>query len=282
MTDENCSNIGQRIQCPYHAWTYDRDGKLVAAPNMEDVPQFQSDEYGLEQIACETYGGYLWVNFRPTNSICEFLQPIESQFHDWSLDDLVVAAELNYEVRANWKLIFQNYNECYHCPIVHPVLNRLTPYQDASNLLDSGPILGGPMKLAEDCQTMSTDGQAIAAPLPRLDEQQQQCVNYFTVFPTMFLSTHPDYVLIHRLERVSVDMTKVICQFLVDPTAATEPGFDPTRAIEFWDTTNSQDWEVCQLAQKGMQDPAYTPGPYSNLESVLAAFDQHYFNQFNS
>ena len=95
----------------------------------------------------------------------------------------------------------------------------------------------------------------------------------------MFLSTHPDYVLIHRLERLAVDKTRVVCQFLFHPTVANHSNFDPSNAVEFWDMTNRQDWKVCELAQAGMEDSGYQPGPYSNLESVLAAFDRHYYHQ---
>ena len=277
VTDDNCSKIGQRIQCPYHAWTYNRDGRLLAAPNMDDVPNFSKEDFSLEKVPCEVYGGFVWVNLQPEKSVAEFLMPIQAQFDEYQLKDLEVVAELNYEVRANWKLIFQNYNECYHCPTVHPALNRLTPYTDSSNLLESGPILGGPMKLADDCETMSTDGLAVANPFPRLNDDQKRCVNYFTIFPTIFLSTHPDYVLIHRLERLGVEETRVTCEFLVDPNEAEREDFDASRAVEFWDMTNRQDWHVCELAQSGMQDPCYIPGPYSNLESVLAAFDRNYF-----
>ena len=276
VTQDNCSKIGKRIQCPYHAWTYDRDGRLLAAPNMDDVPEFRREDFDLEKIECEVFGGFIWANLNPKESVAEFLMPIADQFNDYNLKELKIVAELNYEVRANWKLIFQNYNECYHCPTVHPALNRLTPYTDSSNLLESGPILGGPMKLADDCETMSTDGLAIANPFP-LSGDQQRRVNYFTIFPTIFLSTHPDYVLIHRLERLDVDKTRVTCQFLVDPEQANREDFDASRAVEFWDLTNRQDWHVCELAQAGMQDPSYRPGPYSNLESVLAAFDKNYF-----
>ena len=210
--------------------------------------------------------------------LSEFLAPIANQFRDWSLSDLRPVETLNYEVFANWKLIFQNYNECYHCPVVHPVLNQLTPFRNADNVVESGPILGGPMKLAGDCETMSTDGKYVGSCLPNLTKAQQMSVNYFTVFPTMFLSTHPDYVLVHQLERIDVGSTRIRCDLLMHPDAI-ERGADPTRAVEFWDMTNKQDWEVCELAQTGMEDPGYIPGPYSNLESVLAAFDKHYQSQ---
>lgn len=276
VNGQNCPSLGKRIQCPYHAWTYDRTGKLVSAPNMEGVPDFQTEEHGLLEVACQIGGGFIWINFAPTQNLNQWLNPIVGHLADWSVSELKIAHEISYKVSANWKLIFQNYSECYHCPIVHPMLNRLTPYRGSSNDFETGPILGGPMSLADDSQTMSNNGKFAAQPIDGLSPEQSRSVYYFTIFPTMFLSLHPDYVLIHRLERIDVGRTKVVCQFLFRPESINENGFDPSQAIEFWDLTNRQDWEVCELAQSGMSDPGYVPGPYSNLESVVAAFDRHY------
>ena len=279
VTPENCQSLGQRIQCPYHAWTYQRDGKLVAAPNMEDVEGFNADDFGLIEVPSEVVGGFIWIHLSVPESAKltaqQFLAPIANQFKGWSMDELVVVKSICYQVNANWKLIFQNYNECYHCPTVHPILNRLTPYKDADNEFLAGPILGGPMQLSNGTETMSMDGALVGEPLPNLSDRQRREVNYYTVFPSMFLSTHPDYVLVHRIKRLSMNTTSVVCDFLFHGDVVRE-GFDPSRAVEFWDMTNRQDWEVCELAQAGMHDPGYTPGPYSNLESVVAAFDAHY------
>ncbi|MDG1875166.1 MAG: aromatic ring-hydroxylating dioxygenase subunit alpha [Mariniblastus sp.] len=286
VTEQNCGSLGQRIQCPYHAWTYDRQGALVSAPNMTGQAGFDKAEYGLKQVECASWHGLIFVRLvdeshrdLPQLSLSQFMAPLEEHAVDWSFGDLKVTNSIDYEVSANWKLIFQNYSECYHCPTVHPALNRLTPFKGASNDVDDGPILGGPMRLSEESETMSSDGKSVGSIFPNLDEQQKRAVAYYTVFPSFFLSAHPDYVLIHRLERVSVSSTKVSCQFLFHPDSIAQADFDPSAAVEFWDLTNRQDWEVCELAQRGITDVKYEPGPYSNLESVVAAFDRHYRNQ---
>jgi len=285
VTEKNCDSIGGRIQCPYHAWTYDRNGELVAAPNMTDQDGFDKTEFGLMQVDCETWHGFVFVRFRnqnmgsegnDSNSLSEFLSPLELQANDWSFARLKIAKSIVYEVEANWKLLFQNYNECYHCPTVHPALNQLTPYKGATNDLDEGPILGGPMSLSNESESMTSDGKAVGQILPRLNEDQKRAVLYYTIFPSFFLSAHPDYVLIHRIERVGAKKSKVVCQFLFHDESTSQAGFDPTPAIEFWDLTNKQDWNVCELAQKGVSDIAYQPGPYADLESIVAAFDRHY------
>jgi Rieske 2Fe-2S family protein len=101
-------------------------------------------------------------------------------------------------------------------------------------------------------------------------------VYYFTVFPTFFLSFHPDYLLVHWLDPRAVDRTHVTCDFLFSPEVKSQNGFDPNDAVEFWDLTNRQDWAVCERVQSGARSRAFSPGPLSNLESIVAAFDRHY------
>ncbi len=264
---------GERVVCPYHAWSYDLNGKLVGAPNMQQVEGFCREEFGLQAIAIDTVAGFVFVNLDPqAQPLAQSLQPLLAPLQSWSVSELKTAGTLSYEVRANWKLLFENYSECYHCPTVHPALNRLTPYRGAANVLDAGPILGGPMNLADGVATMSLDGEAVGPTLPSLGPEELRAVYYFTVMPNFFLSLHPDYVLIHRLEPIDTDRTQVTCLFLV----AEPERCELTRAIEFWDLTNRQDWEMCERVQAASCSPAFQPGPLSNLESIVAAWDRHY------
>lgn len=167
-------------------------------------------------------------------------------------------------------------SECYHCPSLHPVLNVLTPFRNSSNDLEEGPFLGGPMRMSIDGGSMTMTGRRCAPSLGDLDGEALNCVQYYTVYPNMLLSLLPDYVLIHRVERLAPDASRVICDWLFHPEAMAAPGFDPSDAIEFWNMTNLQDWGVSGLSQKGISSQAYTPGPYSELESMIAAWDREY------
>ena len=101
-------------------------------------------------------------------------------------------------------------------------------------------------------------------------------IYYYTIFPNLLLSLHPDYVLVHRIERLAVDRTRVVCQWLFHPEAMASPDFDAGGAVEFWNMTNKQDWQVSELAHQGVASRAYRPGPYSELESMIAAWDREY------
>jgi Rieske 2Fe-2S family protein len=277
LCDAGRGSVGGAIQCPYHAWTYGLDGALRAAPNMTDVPGFERGDYPLHPVALAQWQGLLFLNLAvEPEPFAEVLAPLQGKFEPWRLPELVSVRQTVYEVDANWKLFFHNYSECYHCPNVHPHLNKLTPFRNTENDLDEGPVLGGPMWMSNPEGSMTMHGGRCAAPFPGLSAEERGRVYYYTLFPSAFLSFHPDYVLVHRAQRLGIGRTRIFCDWFFHPEAIAARGFDPQPAIDFWDLTNRQDWELCAGAYKGVVSEAWQPGPYSELESQLAAFDRQY------
>jgi Rieske 2Fe-2S family protein len=270
------------VTCPYHAWTYDAAGRLIGAPNMSEQDGFDRAAFPLLPVSVVAWNGFVMLHLQKApDAFEEDYGQLHARLCNWRLGELVLAQTLRYHVRCNWKLLFQNYSECYHCPTVHPALNRLTPYRTATNDLTHGPFLGGPMELDASCATVSRDGQLVARELPELDDRQRRRVYYYTVFPTMFVSLHPDYAMVHVLTRRDRSTTDVACHFLME---ASKPSMLPERlslATGLWDEINRQDWEMCERTQLGAESPAFRPGPYSRLESMVAAFDEHYLATMN-
>lgn len=274
---EPAGTLGGAIQCSYHAWTYELDGALRAAPNMTGVAGFDRADYPLHPVALADWQGFLFLNLAPEPPpFAEALPALAGKFGPWRLPELRSAHQTVYEVPANWKLFFHNYSECYHCPNVHPHLNRLTPYRNTENDLVEGPVLGGPMWMTDPEGSMTLDGGRCAPPFPGLSAEERGRVYYYTLFPSAFLSLAPDYVLVHRIQPLAIDRTRIVCDWYFHPDAIAAPSFDPRPAIEFWDLTNRQDWELCANAYLGLASSAWEPGPYSELESQLAAFDRQY------
>jgi phenylpropionate dioxygenase-like ring-hydroxylating dioxygenase large terminal subunit len=274
---EPCGEIGPTLQCSYHAWTYGLDGALRAAPNMAEVTGFDPREYPLMPVALADWQGLLFLNLATDAVPFETALPgLQGKFGAWRLPELQPVHQIVYDVEANWKLFFHNYSECYHCPKVHPHLNKLTPFRNTENDLDEGPVLGGPMWMSNPEGSMTMDGGRCALPFDGLSPEERRRVYYYTVFPTAFLSFHPDYVMVHRMLALGSGRTRIFCDWYFHPDAIAAPGFDPQPAIEFWDLTNRQDWELCANAFKGVSSNAWEPGPYSELESQLAAFDRQY------
>lgn len=277
LVNEPEGELPKTIQCGYHAWTYALDGALVGAPYMDEVASFCKKDYPLKAVAVAEWEGCVFVNLAGEPEPFEdAFAPLIDKFGAWEMADLEIAHTITYEIAANWKLVFQNYSECYHCPSLHPVLNRLTPFRDAWNDLEEGPFLGGPMQMAIEGGSMTMTGQRCAAPLAGVSGEDLNRVQYYTIFPNLLLSLHPDYVLLHRIDRLAPDRTVIVCDWLFHPRSMAEPDFDPSGAIEFWNMTNNQDWAVSELSQRGISSRAYTPGPYSELESMIAAWDREY------
>jgi Rieske 2Fe-2S family protein len=265
------------IMCPYHAWTYGLDGALKAARNMGDVPGFDKADYPLRQAAIACWEGFLFVNLADNPEPFETaFAPLIGRFVKWNIDGLRTARTVSYELACNWKLVFQNYSECYHCPLVHPQLDKLSPSDSGRNDLSSGSVLGGYSEMREHGASLTTSGHTNRPPIGAVSGEELNRVYYYTIFPSMLLSLHPDYVMVHYARPLAIDRTAVDCAFLFDPKTMDMPHFDPSDAVQFWDTTNRQDWHVNELTQRGLRSRAYAPGPYSNAEGLLHAFDRHY------
>ncbi len=268
------------IQCPYHAWTYALDGTLVAARTMADVEGFERADHPLREAHVAAFEGFVFVSLAAQpQPFADAFAPIAGRFARWHVGELRTARTIAYELACNWKLVFQNYSECYHCPLLHPQLDKLSPSDSGRNDLCEGPFLGGYSELRHRGGGLTTTGASARAPLGEVDGDDLDRVYYYTLFPSLLLSLHRDYVMAHVVQPVAPDRTKVACVWLFDPAAMAESDFDPSDAVDFWDLTNRQDWAINELTQLGTASRAYVPGPYANAEGLLAAFDRHYLEQ---
>jgi glycine betaine catabolism A len=261
-------NFGSRIQCPYHGWTYALDGRLIGAPHMEE-PGFAREDYPLHEVKTAVWDGHLFLHLGDPSPLI-----LPDRFASWRMEELVLHKRITYHVKANWKLVVLNYNECLHCPLLHPALNRLTDYLGADNAPPNSSYIGGSMGFRNGAETMSTDGRRRRDYLPGLSEEEHRNVFYYTIYPNLLLSLHPDYMMAHTLWPKAVDHTEIICEWYFHPAEIAKPDFIADDAIEFWDTTNREDWNIVELSQLGIQSRAYRPGPYSRREELLHAFDQ--------
>ena len=230
LKEDPCGHASA-IQCPYHAWTYGLDGRLIGAPHMNEVRGFDKAHYSLHPVNLEVWDGFIFVNLtkkkngkpRPAFgqnlrrgeqseaatgrdgfvSLESWFAPLKEKFAHWNTSILHPAKRIEYDVKANWKLMFENYSECYHCPGVHPTLSKISPYDSAENDLREGPFLGGFMKINQGKSlTMSGNACALQIDQKQDKEQEQEGKNrvwYYSIFPNMLLSMHPEYVMVHQL-----------------------------------------------------------------------------------
>lgn len=273
LCEADRGRLSQSIRCHYHAWTYALDGRLLGAPSMDGVEGFEPADHGLRPVAVATWEGFVLLCLAAEpEPFEEAYAPLIGRFARYNLPTLRVQRCIEYDVRANWKLIFENYSECYHCPTAHPALARLSPSDSGRNDLVSGPFLGGFMTVSGD--GLSASGRACGLPVGNLPHEEQTRVYYYSLFPNALLSLHRDYAMVHTLWPASPGRTHVECEWLFHPDAPSHPGFDPDDAVRFWDETNRQDWHLCESSQLGVSSRAYVPGPYSPRESLCAEFDR--------
>lgn len=264
-----------RIQCRYHAWTYRLDGRLEKAFHMEEVDGFRCEDWPLHAVHVAEWEGLVFVNLSAQPApFSTHLAGLDQKFASWRLHELVTVERRRYKLKANWKLVISNYHECLHCPIAHPQLNRLSHYLSGDNEPAQPTYLGARMQLKGPFKTLSTSDAPPRAVLPGLSADEARHVYYYALLPNLLLNLHPDYAVTFRLNPAAVDRTEIVCEWLMHPDEVKRPGFDPSDAIDFWHTTNLQDWELSDLAQAGIGSFGYAPGPYSNREDLLVAFDR--------
>jgi Rieske 2Fe-2S family protein len=257
------------LRCPYHSWTYGLDGTLLKAPHTEGVADFDASSFGLTPVGVEEWGGFCFVHLSPAEAapLLDEIGPHVAGIARYPLDALVVGARYSYEVAANYKVLSENYNECYHCGPVHPELTRLVPAFGGGGTdldWDAG------IEHRESAWTFTMTGTTNRQPFASLDEQERTRHKGALLHPNLWLSCSPDHVAAFTLWPVAVDRTRIECELLFERSAAAADDFAPEDAGDLWDLVNRQDWAVCESVQRGMGSRAYVEGWFAPMEDLAA------------
>jgi Rieske 2Fe-2S family protein len=271
LVDESSGRLRGAIPCPYHAWTYGLDGSLRRTPRMERGPA--TDGLTLAAMPLATWGGFVSINLDP--QAAPFAARGLPDLGRYRLDRVRRVRCLDYEVGANWKIVCENYSECYHCPLVHPQLHRVGDI--TSGGFEAGADYnGGPMQLRDGFTTMSMSGNRRAPLLAAGGGADDRWVYYYLVYPNLMIGVHPEYLLTHTVWPLTPSRCSVRCELFFAAEALSDAGFDPADAIGFWDLTNRQDWALCERVQQGTASRGYRQGPYHPSERCVHAFDRWY------
>jgi glycine betaine catabolism A len=254
------------ILCPYHQWSYDLDGHLVAAPHLANVPGFDKSAISLYPVGLECWGGFIFLNLTPAG-----LAPFEAQLGEipqriqrYPLAGLRIGHSITYPVAANWKAICENYNECYHCGGVHPELCSVVPaFREAGG---AGLDWSRGVPHRQGANTFTHSGTTTRRAFPALDPDERERHKGEVIYPNLFVSLARDHVAAFILRPRGPERTDVVCHFLFEPCEIEKPDFNPADAVEFWDLTNRQDWSACESVQCGMRSRVHQYGYYAPME----------------
>lgn len=273
LIDEPCGRLRGAINCPYHKWSYALDGHLLHAPRAD--PGFAPQDYPLLQPQLELLEGFVFINLDPHAPALARAFADLPRLDRYQVGSLRRAHRHEYTVEANWKVIAENYGECYHCQLLHPQLHRFSDFESGS--FTAGDCFnGGPMRLRDGFTTLSMSGHTTLPPITGLAGDELELVNYDQVYPNLTLALHPQYLLTHEIWPVTPSRSRIVCEWLFPPSTLALPEFDASDMIEFWDLTNRQDWGLCEQVQQGMNSVGCVPGPYHSTERCVYAFDQWY------
>jgi glycine betaine catabolism A len=270
---EGDSGGGRAVVCPYHAWSYRLDGSLLGAPGMRAAPGFDADDHALVRLPLEVWHGFVMVNASGDAPPLEgHLGALDELVAPYRPEAMVAAASHEYLPDANWKVLCENYHECYHCPRIHPELCRVSPPTSGRNYDLPGAWVGGSMDLRDGATTMSLDGRG-GPPVEGLAGERLRTVEYLHLLPNLLLSLHPDYLMTHLIQPLDPGRSRIVCTWYFPRETVERPGFDPDYAVEFWDRTNRQDWAACESVQRSLASPHFRPGPLAPNEDAVYRFE---------
>ncbi|AZG46571.1 aromatic ring-hydroxylating oxygenase subunit alpha [Gordonia insulae] len=270
LCTEDSGEEPRGLRCPYHAWTYRLDGKLFAAPNLgaltdETGGGIDRRRYGLIEVALREWLGYAWVCLadEPPSFEVDVIGSVTARLGDteaidrYRIDELALGKRVTYDVAANWKLIVENFMECYHCATIHPELTEVLP--EFAGGFAAQYYVGHGAEFAEGAQGFTVDGSPGLTPIPGITPEQDRRYYAITVRPTVFINLVPDHVIIHRMYPMAADRTVVECDWLYMPDVV-EHKRDVARSVELFHRVNQQDFEACERTQPAMASRAYRRG----------------------
>ena len=261
-SDIRYGQFARTVTCPYHAWNYRFDGSLRGAPH---VP-VASGATRLHTIEVAEWGGFIFMRLdnRRGESLAQALGAGTDRIANYPLKDLRAGHRMDYRVLANWKVILENYNECYHCGSIHPELCEIVPAFRQGGGRDLDWDDGVPHR--EGATTFTATGTTPRAPFPGLSDTEKTHHKGELFYPNLMLSLAMDHVAAFYVWPESAGETRVRCEFLFHPDEMARDDFDPQDAVSFWDLVNRQDWQICESVQRGMQNCVFEHGYYAPME----------------
>ena len=273
-----------RIVCPYHAWVYSLDGELQNTPRLNESDDFNRKDYSLYPVAVDSWAGFIFINLAETPS-CNLKTRLAGEANplsNWPMPELLIAHRQVHHLDCNWKVFWENFLECYHCPNIHRELCALVPVygQGVSSPED---LPGDHALLAASSQTLLKPGAVTwsgdgSTSLPWFDglsrEEQSIGMTFFNLWPSVFIVAHVDYVRSVQVMPDGPEKTRLTVDWLVSPETMDREALDIPGLVAFGQQVVLEDARVCELNQKGLHSQRHRSGVLTEKERDVLAFDQ--------
>jgi phenylpropionate dioxygenase-like ring-hydroxylating dioxygenase large terminal subunit len=290
-----------KLVCPYHQWVYDKDGSLVNARLMPD--DFDKSDHGLHPVRVEVTGGFIFISL--SDNPPDFKKVADDYFpflSPYKLENAKVAFKTSYELRTNWKLVAENFRECYHCGPAHPeycnAVIGANMKESATEVLaerkgewESSGLATHNIEFENDSfhfairyplrpgvKSYSTEGGAVSIPMGDHKDYNAGVLG-LVVLPNFWMDAVSDYMWTMRVTPVSPSTTIIELAWLVDKNAVEGEHYHLDRLTEFWKITGEQDWKLCENNFAGIESTHYQPGPYAPVEIDVVKFVDWYLNR---
>jgi Rieske 2Fe-2S family protein len=274
------------LVCPYHQWSYAADsGRLVRTTSMAEPENFDKSRYGLFAVGVAEWRGCIFIHF---DAKAEFGSHVfgrsSERIANYPLEDMVVAHTWRKVMACNWKVFWENFNECLHCPNVHPELSALVPVYSRrisnprealgweDTIDDPDPKYRGGLRAG--AETWSSDGSAQNHVMPSLTEEDLAAgQKYVSAYPGVFFGVYADHVRAVRILPAGPEQTEIVAEWLLPNVAATDPAYDRSKIVDFAILVMNQDAAASELNQKGLHA--------APLESGVLMPEEHWVKQFH-
>ena len=278
LRDERSGFDKGTLMCPYHAWCYDMKGDLVVTPKVGE-DELDRSQLSLWPVHVDEWQGFVFVNLdkqtpRALRDVIGDSYDEMLSFERFEMDTLRIGATSEWIVEANWKILIENYNECLHCPTVHPELVEAIPAYRKGWVFEEGRDDGGVWLASGSSYT--ADGQSSIPVLPTMNEVEARSVYGGTIFPNVMIDISGTGVVVTQLIPLGPTRTHQVAMYLFHPDAIAAPDFDPSPLVEFGELVGGQDNAVCERVQKGVQSQAFSHGVYPEKDEYVYQFTQVY------
>jgi len=270
--------LGKLITCKYHNWSYATDGRLVSTAFGTPTEDFRREDHGLFAVHVKLWNGFVFVCLADTPP--EFTTDVGTEALDnWPMERLVTGHRMDKVVACNWKIFWENFNECLHCPGVHPELCELVPVYGQGVMAPNEargwtPDAPQPQSnLKPGAATWTGTGAPCGPEFPDLTpEERASGYTFVTLWPTMFVVAHVDYVRSVTLTPVGPEQTRLTVEWYFAPETLAQPGFDAGAVADFAKIVLQQDAEVAEMNQRGLHSDRFVAGRLMPQEFDLAKF----------